>query len=66
MVAPVSYPSPFRCTGVRVRSGDGGRRAWNGERGGEMMTMMTMTLSLYGENLIVQSVNDYVNNSIMT
>ena len=55
---------PFRCTGVRVRSGDGGRRAWNGERGGEMM-MMTMTLSLYGENLIVQSVNDYVNNSIM-
>ena len=53
MVAPVSYPSPFRCTGVRVRSGDGGRRAWNGERGGEMMMMMmTMVIVVrYGEIL---------------
>jgi len=56
MVAPVSYPSPFRCTGVRVRSGDGGRRAWNGERGGEMMMMMMMMMMIvivvgYGEIL---------------
>jgi hypothetical protein len=39
-----------------VRSGDGGRRAWNGERGGEMMMMMMMMMMIvivvgYGEIL---------------